>query len=432
MNPSLLKNPLITQRISKFVALKKKALKESENFFTKIDTINTKLTKLHSKVRTLPRNTQLKTTIILLRIMFLQFRTEVADLFTDIEIQLEFWTNLMRNYRRKASPITPYKTPNSFPAVLKLLKIASHLVIVRSAKPTPFLMASLLARVHYDQETCCGDFSEEIQDVFERVFLYRNDHVIKSLNNLAQAFKAHISFTIVEGFIRALTSKLIQDHRVTRNIPQLLLCVQRAVYPRVYHFFPEFFPFFKVSYRKPTEKPQRPIGDIDVPTFKKGQDLLNQLMFMTTPIDMINILLRAGSLFVDSFMLKHNMGAGVDFGAQELLPILEYAVTTSELVTPLCIFQWLDAYCQDMECEASASYIVASFLTVAQYAYNEDPHIHEIKQTPPVDPTVIMKQHEEHIQNRKPTHDKFMPLVPFAGAVPQQEFQDDESSDDVA
>ena len=427
---NLLKNPLITQRISKFVALKKSVLKESELFFKRIDEINSKINQILNSLKTLRNDDELKIIIYKYHVLFSLIRIEIADTFTDIQLNLEFWTNLTRNYKRKVSNIDPFVTPKCFLVAQRLISQIPQQIFAKKARRTPFLFASLLSRIHYDNESGCGDFNSDLQDIFERVFIYRDDLISKSLNNLKEAMKDYISFSSIEGFNRALASKLIQDYRVTKNISQLLLCVQRLVYPRIYLIRPNFFPFTILSYKKENQTSRE--LDLDEETFNKGLDLLNSLMFMTCPIDMINVLLRAGSLFVDSYMIKHNMGVGVDFGAQELLPILEKAISLSILYTPISLFRWLDKYCQEMECEASASYIVTSFLTVSEFAFEERTETSQKQEVniPPKQEEASLSSHGLENYSASP----LLPLEPFKGEpLPEDLYEDqaDESSDDI-
>lgn len=368
MNRSnLSSHPLVSQQIAKLFSLKKRIKNESGTYFGKIEEIKERISEIRRKISSLPSDNELLRTLQLLHAMVAELRSDIALVFTDIEIIIESVIN-SRNPKPKGLKITPFVKPDSFIAIYKLFELGKNYVYSPFCSRSPQHFASILAHVDCDPESGIGDFNPYLQDVFERVYVYRNELLVKSLNNLSQAMKDRISFSSIEGFVRAFAAKMITDYKVTTNIPRLIMCVQRLVYPLVYVIKPEFFPFNKVSVRK-TVTPKE--IDVDNETFQNALNTLNNIIFMSTPIDMVNTMLRAGSLFVDSYMIKHNFGVGVDFGAQELLPILEKAITNSYIPTPLSIFSWLDSYCQETEMAASAGYIITSFLTVTQYTFEE-------------------------------------------------------------
>lgn len=310
MNSPNSRSPIITGRISKFIGLRKQFQTDGGKLLAFLDDSTKKIRSLVLKTSTLPNSCRQKHILRKLLFLFTEYRPEIASYITNVIGEIDVWCNIFRQNNKYTFNNTALKLSPTFQGILNLLN--SKEILVPTVQPKVSFLLYLLRNVPYDYESKTGLFIPEIQDLFETAFIYRDIQLRDSLSGLASAIKTSISFGNLEGFIRAMGSKLINDYQLNECIPQLVLCIQRLVYPYVYTLRPDFFPFKKMSVYNTALARETPTEKM---SFKAGLEILNTIMFYHNPNDMIFVLLTSGGYFVDSFMMIHNLGVGIDFVA---------------------------------------------------------------------------------------------------------------------
>lgn len=349
-----------TAYLQKFAALRKQFLQASTKILCHIDVSIQKLRILNERVESLPNNYPQKKYARQLLALYILYRPEIASFFTNNISEIDLWCKKFRHDSKFVIEDTHYQSSPYFLAILKVLN--KKYIAVPITKPVTSKLMQLLHNVPFDPDTKCGCYLSDLQNTFETLVILRNPQYVRSLIGLESAMKTNISFSSIEGFVRAMTSKIISDFQITNYVPQLMLCVQRVVYSRVYTYRPDFFPFSKVNSLNRDLARDTPV---DIDSFTNGVDHLNRIMFQIAPVDILYSLYVSSTLFVDSYMIVHNMGAGVDFGAEQLLPIIEKGICQSYVPCLVDILLWLDKYCEENSMPQAISYVVTSFLIVA-------------------------------------------------------------------
>lgn len=355
------KDALRSDEVRKIGVLKKDIKASNSTAITTIDNMITKLKNLNKKMKTFRQNEPLCDKVRHLLWAFIELRCSYSEFISSLLLEMEYYMKLTLNPRPHKNELPTFEDSGVLKVIFNLLN--EPIYTLRVTQPSAHLLEDILEKVLYDEESETSIEDIELQTLFENVFIRRNAHISKSLGTLNTALQKSMSFSSIEGFCRAVASKLIYEYKLKKNINQLLHCIYRVVYPLVYTINPQFFPSCN-SVRNPNLTPR----DVTVEPylFKTALDLIQQLTYMITPIDMLSVLYRGGSLLVDAYMAAK--GGAAEMGAQELLPILEAAVIHSQTPLLLSTLSWLDQYCMEAEASASASYITASFLTVASAA----------------------------------------------------------------
>ena len=326
----------------------------SNHILKSIDNINNKLNKILINSKSISQDLLITFRIRKLLFIFSEFRLESIKFFnlmqnnnntSDMKKLFIFfnihWDSLFYSINFKIIPIFIIDL-NEYPIFLK---------------PNSNLLITLLKKVPYDNEYFSGYYDYEIQNIFESLFIYRNKKIINSLQNLKFVFQTRSSFSNIEGFCKAIASTLVEEFKINIFIPQLVLCINRLIYPLIYQNNESFFLFSTQNIKEYLIKIS---FLIDENRFQKSIEKISEISFHLVPIDMLYILFLSSNLLIESFYIKNNEKT---CGGDELHQLIELLIKKIKNPELYSILLWLEKYSNECEINSSLKYLLISFIS---------------------------------------------------------------------
>lgn len=355
--------PLIANAADKFEKLREKVFAFSSIIVEIFNRWIPQLQKRFKHSNLLPRDSSLLQYTRYILCLMKESLVDFSVMFAHVFDEIEYYSNLDKNAKTKFGSKYNITIPKSFLIMNyllnnKFLYVPHEIVTINS-------LQNLLDYVPFVAEWQTGKYDHNVQDEFERIFLLKNTQL---LDPLFMVSFNDIDIDTIENISLKIAQNVVSYYKIKTNLSQVLLCVYRFIYPYVYIRSPIIFPH-RTSQK--IDRSENESVNIDQQSIIKASSYLDQLLFHIVPHEMIYLLCLASKTLVEGFMNAHSLDirAQKEFGAQQLLPLIEETILLTYNPFILDILRWLDSYCQDTEFSDSSSYSVTAFYSIAQFHF---------------------------------------------------------------